>query len=112
MKFKLKNLFWQLLRLSNQYRDPGYGDPCSGLLEQMCMYQESFLACFINAKDTHCDSHEYRLNEAGLKLIWMKHKGRLWMDIAGDQKECYPMFVAAAIETLRMYGFKSINEQE
>ena len=112
MKFKLRNLFWQLLKLANQYRDPIYGDPCTGLLEQMCLYQDSFLACFENAKDTCCDSHEYRLNEAGLKLNWMKYKGRIWMDICGDQKGLYPQFVLAAEETLRMYGFKSINSQE
>lgn len=112
MKYRLRMLFWQLLKLANQYRDSHYGDPCTGLLEQMCMYQDSFLSCFINAKDTCCDSHEYRLNEAGLKLNWTKFNGRIWMDICGDQVSCYPMFVATARETLRTYGFKSINEQE
>jgi len=111
-KYQLRLLFWSLMQLANQYRDKVYGDPCSYLMEQMVLYQEDFLNMFVNAPATCCDSHEFRLNGAGLKLLWMKYNGRLWMDIAGDQKDLYPDFVPRAIESLRMAGYKSMNDQE
>lgn len=111
-KYQLRLLFWSLLQLAGQYRDKVYGDPCSYLLEQMMLYQEEFLNMFVKAPDTCCDSHEIRLNGAGLKLLWMNYKGRLWMDIAGDQKDLYPDFVPRADQALRMAGFKSMNDQE
>jgi hypothetical protein len=35
MEFKLRMLFYHMLQLANKHRDPKYGDPCSGLLEQI-----------------------------------------------------------------------------
>lgn len=110
--YKLRMLFFKLIRLANQHRDPVYGDPCSYLTENMVLYQERFISQFENARDTRCDSHEIRLNGAGLKLLWIKYDGRYWFSIAGDQKDLYPRFVATAIEALRVDGYKSITKME
>ena len=110
--YQLKLLFYAMLKLANEHRDKIYGDPCSYLLENMVLYQGSFLQAFEDTKDTCCDSHEIRLNGAGLKLLWMKYSGRYWMDIAGDQKSLYPEFVKAATELLRARGYMSMNDQE
>ena len=109
MEFKLRMLFFRLLQLANKHRDPRYGDPCSGLLEQMVLYSDYFFAQMLDAaRDT---SHEYRLNEAGLKMLWVYTGRHMYITIAGDQKDLYPAWVEAAEVELHRQGFFPINEQ-
>ena len=110
MYHTLVSLFWGLLMLAEQHRSSIYGNPCINLMEQLVLYQQGFIACFLNAEDTSCDSHEFRLNGAGLKLLWVKYQGRYWMSIAGDQKDLYPEFVKMAKEFLKLKGIKPLHE--
>jgi hypothetical protein len=122
--FRIKSFFHEMLELSYTDLRSGWGNPCCHLLESMCMYQESFLKKIEG--DYTNDSHEYRLNNAGLKMYWgvertkctgdiatvkkvfktsEAHFDRFKCSIGGDQAKEYPMFVAKATLLINKYKF-------
>ena len=104
-KFRLKLFFLELLELSYQDIKPGWGNPCSELLKKMVMYQDKFLDEIIG--DYTDDSHEFRLNGAGLKMNWRvdKETRTFKCNISGDQVNDYPFFVAKARMAIKSYRF-------
>jgi hypothetical protein len=104
-KFRLKLFFLELLELSYQDIRPGWGNPCSQLLNKMIMYQDPFLDKIIG--DYTNNSNELRLNGAGLKMYWEvdKETRQFKCSISGDQAKEYPMFVARARQVIKQYGF-------
>lgn len=104
-KFRLKLFFLELLELSYQNIRPGWGNPCSELLKKMCVYQDSWLNKI--AGDYTNNSHEFRLNGAGLKMYWKvdKETRQFKCSISGDQAREYPFFVAAANQKIKWFGF-------
>lgn len=117
-KFTLKYFVFGLLQLA--YKNPGpngWGNPCSNLLESFCLKQESFVERIFG--DYSNDSHEYRLNGAGLKLYWtVARENKMLTDspddncgpistaifkarVGGDQANMYPEFVEAANEYIK-----------
>ena len=109
MEFKLRYLFWHMLQLANKHRDPKYGDPCSHLLESIILYPDNFIKKMSDTQGP--DSHEFRLNGAGLKMRWLHYKNRMYITISGDQKDLYPVFVNEAEALLKKEGFFPINTQ-
>jgi len=112
-RFVLKQFFHELLELS--YNDLGLkgGNPCSHLLEVMCVRQEPFLDKIMG--DYTGESHEFRLNNAGLKWHWSViregDKAVFHCHISGDQAKDYPFFVAQGRRLIMKYGFhKRHNE--
>lgn len=108
-KFRLKLFFYELLKLAWEHPST-MGNPCSWLLEQMCVYQERFLNRIKG--DYTGRSHEVRLNNAGLKMHWKmvsshpaKESDGFKCYIGGDQARDYPFFVAAANTLIKYYGF-------
>jgi len=108
-KFTLKNFFWEMLQLSYEDVIPGWGNPCSYLLERMCLRQDPFLDKIVN--DFTNMSHEMRLNGAGLKLWWSMEKRdktcqrKFTCHIGGDQAKDYPMFCAQVRNLINKYQF-------
>ena len=108
--WKLKRFFCELIELSysNPGR-PGFGNPMSWLIEQMCVYQEKFLKRIEGDYTGH--SHECRLNNAGLKLYWEvvrdPNDWRLFTcSIGGDQAKDYPDLVEKANALIKKYNFQ------
>lgn len=103
--FVLKQFFYELLKLSYNDLRPGWGNPCSGLLEKMCLRQEPFLKKI--ERDYTNMSHEMRLNTAGLKMHWKVDKDtrQFTCYIAGDQVREYPLFVVQARQLIKEYKF-------
>ena len=107
--YKIKSFFHELLELSYTDLKPGWGNPCSHLLESMCMYQKPFLAKIEGDYTNH--SHEYRLNNAGVKMYWevRRTKGAEFDEfkcsIGGDQAREYLMFIAQGRRLIEKYGF-------
>ena len=113
--FRLKLFFNELLKLSYNDIKPGWGNPCSHLLDDMCMRQEPFLDRIMN--DYTGDSHEYRLDNAGVKLYWHMRKDdryartsamserRFRCRIGGDLLREYPMFGAQVRSLILQYNF-------
>jgi len=117
--FQIKSFFHELLELSYTDLRPGWGNPCSHLLKSMCMYQENFLKKIEGDYTNH--SHEYRLNDAGLKMYWivrrdnqyartsaMSGKRMFKCSIGGDQAKEYPMFVVQAWRLIEKYNFNKL----
>jgi hypothetical protein len=105
-KFRLKLFFCELIQLMYMYPgDPGFGNPVSWLIEQMCVYQDKFLSRIVG--DYSGGSHECRINNAGLKLHWRVDQAheRFTCHISGDQAKNYPQYVAAANQVIRKFGF-------
>jgi len=104
-KFKLKSFFLELLELSYQDIRPGWGNPCSILLNKMIMYQDPFLDNILG--DYTNESHELKLNGAGLKMYWKVNREprEFKCNISGDQSREYPMFVAQARQLIKKYKF-------
>jgi len=114
-RFSLKSFFYELLELSYNDLKPGWGNPCSHLLEVMCIRQEPFLDKIMDDYTSH--SHEFRLNSAGVKMHWRvdregktlteksNNKRRFYVYIAGDQAKEYPFFVAQAQQLIMKYQF-------
>jgi len=107
-EFTLKNFFWQLLELSYNDLKPGWGNPCSYLLERICLRQEPFLKKIIG--DFTFMSHEIRLNGAGLKLWWSVENDdrgtrKFTCHVGGDQAKEYPLFVEQANMLIKRYQF-------
>jgi hypothetical protein len=114
--FRIKSFFHEMLELSYTDLRSGWGNPCCHLLESMCMYQESFLKKIEGDYTNH--SHEYRLNNAGLKMYWTVRRDNRYArtsamsgdrtfkcTISGDQAKEYPMFVAKATLLINKYKF-------
>jgi hypothetical protein len=99
-EFMLKQFFLEMLRLSYNDLRIGWGNPCSQLLEEMIIRPQPFLDKIMG--DYSGDSHEYRLNGAGLKLHWEMRKENTYAGeermfkchISGDQAKEYPIFMA------------------
>ena len=101
--YRIRNFFYELIRLSLRYDYTREGSPVSGLIEQMCLYNESFIKRIMG--DRTDEPHEFRLNGAGLKMLWRVHKDHLIIRITGDQVDMYPMFVDEARKLVRKFGF-------
>ena len=113
-KFLLKQFFLDMLNLSYNEVRPGWGNPCSYLLERLMLRQEPFLNKIMGDYTGH--SHEMRLNGAGLKLWWEVIRndpdnirpGFEWAfkcRIGGDQAKEYPFFVAQVEKLIKKYQF-------
>jgi hypothetical protein len=105
-KWQIQMFFFKLIKLGVRYPGrPNWGSPVEWVIEQMCMYQDQFLARIIG--DYTNESHECRLNNAGLKMFW-KVKGPhrcFYARIGGDQAKDYPEFVKAANTLIKEFGF-------
>jgi hypothetical protein len=112
-KFRLKLFFHELLELSYNDLRTGWGNPCSHLLEKMCVQQDPWLDSIVG--DYSNDSHEFRLNNAGLKLYWQMRRTNnspgeertFRCYISGDQAKEYPFFVAQAGKLILKYQFNN-----
>lgn len=108
-RFELKQFFNEMLELSYNDLRPGWGNPCSHLLQSMCIRQGPFLDKIMG--DFTGDSHEYRLNNAGLKMYWEVRRTRgakfdgFKCSVGGDQAKEYPMFVAQVNNLIKKYQF-------
>ena len=108
-EWKLKRFFCELINLMYKYPGkPGFGNPVDWLVEQMCVYQEKFIGRIVG--DYTGNSHECRLNNAGLKMYWSVCKchsscREFRVHIGGDQAKDYPDFVVHAKELIRKYNF-------
>jgi len=106
-RFMLKQFFHEMLVLSYNDLRTGWGNPCTWLLETMCIRQEPFLDKIMG--DYTGNSHEVRLNNAGLKMHWRVHrngdKSAFKCYISGDQILEYPMFVAQARSLIMKHGY-------
>lgn len=105
-KFTLKMFFLELLEASYRARRPGMGNPCSELLKKMCLYQDKWLDKILG--DYTNESHEFRLNGAGLKLHWRVNKDtrKFTCYISGDQVDSYPIFVCQVRMAIKSFGFE------
>jgi len=100
--FMLKLFFCELIKLG--FDHPGtIGNPVSWLIEQMCVYQDNFIKRILG--DYTGNSHESRLNNAGLKMYWKVEGGEFKCRISGDQAKDYLFFVAAANRVIKKYKF-------
>ena len=107
--FTIKLFFHELLELSYNDLRPGWGNPCSHLLESLIVRQKPFLDKIEG--DYTNDSHEFRLNNAGLKLYWHVNRETgakfdgFRCSIGGDQAKEYPFFVVQARALIMKYQF-------
>lgn len=115
--FLLKQFFLEMLNLSYNDIRPGWGNPCSYLLEKLMLRQKPFLEKIIGDYTDH--SHEVRLNGAGLKLYWSVRRDdsdigagcaatpvrKFTCYIGGDQAKEYPFFVAQVENLIKKYQF-------
>jgi hypothetical protein len=79
------------------------------LIEALILRNQAFIDKIIG--DHTGDSHEYRLNGAGLKMHWEVQRRnvktpRFTCSVGGDQAEQYPEFVAKARQLIAEKGFK------
>lgn len=96
-KFALRMFFDEIITLSHT-RDAmveavtGIGYPLSGLVNDD-LSKQRLIKRIVDTTDSN--SHEYRLNGAGLKLYWrIDHMyDLLKISIGGDQANDYPYFV-------------------
>ena len=108
-KFRLRLFFCELINLMYKHPGkPGFGNPVSWLVEQMCMYQDKFLDRIVG--DFSGESHECRLNNAGLKMHWSVCRchskcGEFRVHISGDQVAEYADYVEAANKVIRKFNF-------
>lgn len=109
-KHKLMRFFYELIQLGIKYPGrPGFGNPISWLLEQMCTRQEQFIARIVG--DYTERSQEWRINGAGLKMYARVEKSekdgwrRFRCSLGGDQMRDYPDFEIYAKQLIRQYGY-------
>lgn len=108
-KYQLLYFFWELLKLADKHHDNFWGNACSHLLETMCLTQENFIGSILG--DYSNESHEYRLNGAGLKLYWMVDRQdqtqstRFKCRVGGDQRADYLFFTQAANDMIAERGY-------
>jgi hypothetical protein len=113
-KYMLLSFFHELIKLGiDMPGRPDFGSPISRLLGQMCLYQETFLSHILG--DYTGESHEVRLNDAGLKMYWRAEKSetktsgtirRFTCRIGGDQAKDYVGFVVAANKLIKQYNYE------
>ncbi len=86
-------------------KEQQFGYSCETLLEDVLRTSVKDLATRW-ANDYTGDSHEYRLNNAGLKLYWMtdQKKQTIHIRIGGDQATNYPLFVEQVKRILAKHG--------
>jgi len=110
--FMLKQFFLEMLNLSYENIRPGWGNPCSYLLEKLILRQEPFLDKIMGDYTNH--SQELRLNGAGLKLWWSVERdpsrlkgedAKFTCHIGGDQAREYPFFVVGVEKLILKYKF-------
>lgn len=107
-KFRLRMFFNEMIQLMYRHPGkPGFGNPVSWLIEQMCVYNEKFINRITG--DYSGDSHECRLNNAGLKFFWSVERNggdaKFRCRIGGDQVREYQDYVDAANELIQKYGY-------
>ena len=121
-RFQLLYFFLELIKLGMDLPGrPGFGWPCSSLLESMVLKQQSFIDRIRG--DYSGEFNEYRLNGAGLKLHWKVERTNMNLTdspddncgpiqfskfkcyISGDQKDDYTGFVVAAEKYIRERGY-------
>ena len=119
--YNLLYFFNELIKIGLRYPGrPGWGNPCSHLIEALVLTREKFVDRICN--DYTRSSHEFRLNGAGLKMYWEvrrenkmltkspdDHQGPIQISkfvcsIAGDQAKEYPEFVEAARKFIKQRG--------
>ena len=106
-KYRLKAFFYALIMLDYKHKELSpLGAACSELLKNMCMHQSRWLDRIYG--DYTGNSHEFRLNGAGLKMWWSvdREGNGFRCRIGGDQAEDYAMFVAEANQLIRSYGYE------
>ena len=86
-------------------KEQQFGYSCEKLLEDVLRTSVKDLATRW-ANDYTGDSHEYRLNNAGLKLYWMtdRKEQTIHIRIGGDQAINYPLFVDQVKHILAGHG--------
>ena len=107
-RFVLLSFFHDLIKLGiDMPGRPGFGSPISWLLEQMCLHQDRMIDRITG--DYTNDSHEWRINTAGLKMHWRVQKSgdkrRFTCYISGDQARDYTGFVVAARKLIEQYKY-------
>lgn len=106
-KYRLRAFFYALIMLDFKYKEMySLGSATSELLKYMCMHQDRWLARIHG--DYTGDSHEFRLNGAGLKMYWLvdRNDNGFQCRIGGDQAKDYPLFVSEAEQLIKMYGYQ------
>ena len=106
-KYRLRAFFYALIMLDFKYKEMySLGSATSELLKNMCMHQDHWLSRIQG--DYTGDSHEFRLNGAGLKMYWKvdRQSDGFKCRIGGDQAKDYSLFVAEANQLIEMYGYK------
>ena len=87
----------------------GFGYATSGLMdyirERGSIHQ--FVEEMEKASQKDIFSHEFRLNGAGLKMVWEWNlsKSKIKFYIGGDQKEYYPEFIRVAAVIINEFKF-------
>ncbi len=86
-------------------KEQQFGYSCEKLLEDVLRTSVKDLATRW-ANDYTGDSHEYRLNNAGLKLYWrtVPKEQTIYIRIGGDQAINYPLFVDQVKRILAGHG--------
>jgi hypothetical protein len=108
-EFTIKQFFNEVLELSYNDLRPGWGNPCEHLLQVMCIRQQPFMDQIMG--DYTGDSHEFRLNNAGLKMYWEVRRtngsdfDQFKVSVGGDQAKEYPFFVVQVRALIMKYGF-------
>jgi len=108
-EFALKLFFNEIVTLSHrtdmmEEGIEGGGYPLSSLVNNL-LSNHSIVNKITN--DYTGESHEFRLNGAGLKMWWRLNRslGFLKIRIGGDQARQYPFFVAAVNKLLEHQKF-------
>lgn len=93
-KYQLRHFFHELILIALKHPGkPGWGNPCSRLIESLVMRPDLFAKKIYG--DYTYEGHEYRLNNAGLKLYWrVDRERRFSCRIGGDQAKDYLEFTA------------------
>lgn len=107
-KIDIRMFLTDLVRLGLLWPGPaGFGSPVSELVSTCFRIGVSTFVDRIYGDYTG-ESHEFRINGAGLKLIWeMDRKDRrLKVSLVGDQKDNYPEFSAEVRELIKERGYQ------
>lgn len=108
LEWFLKDIIKTAVR--SEFRDENkFGFSCSHLLDDILRIGVKGLASRW-ANDFTGDSHEYRLNDAGLKLYWRTYprENKISIHIGGDQKTNYPLFVAKFDQILAAHSLRTM----
>ena len=110
MKRKIIQFFEQLIIHSILFPGKmGFGRPASGLMDYI--RENGSILQFVEEMEKEAQanpfSQEYRLNGAGLKMVWEWNlsKSKIKISIGGDQKEYYPEFMRVATVIIKEFKF-------